>query len=131
MITKHVDILDRFNRAMPVLGIPFFLYQAKKNLEIAIEDDAAFNQAMAELEQEPGERLMNHSVKQEKFLITRVAIALIFTWIVCFALLFNLFDLVFLFPITTMIAMAADFLSGKMAQRSFTLREEKYAKNGA
>jgi hypothetical protein len=131
MITTHADILDRFNRAMPVLGIPFFIYQARKNLKMAIEDDAAFVRAMNELEKEPEERLVNHSVKQEKYLITWVAIALILSWIVCVFLLSGYLDLVFVFSITTIVAMAADFSIGKIALRTFTKRERKYAQNGA
>ena len=131
MITKHVDILDRFNRAMPILGIPFFIYQANKHLKMSRRDDVAFVQAMRNLEREPEERLANHNVTQEWFVIIWIASALILAWIVCVGALFKRLDFAFIFPITTIAAMVADYFFGKIALRVFRLREERYARNGA
>ena len=125
MITKHVDFFDRFNRAIPVLGAFVLIYQAKRHLAMAAEDDAAFEQLMGTLESEPEDRLVGHGVKQERFLLAWIAAALLTSWVVCGALLFGRLDWGFAIPITNVTAMAADYLAGIIAFRVFTSLEEK------
>ena len=127
MITKHVDILDRFNRAMPLIGIPFFIYQAKKHLEMAKEDDDIFVREMRELGKEPEERLKTHGVKQEWFLIKSLAITLVTVWAIATAVLTNFLAIEFVFVVSTILAMSADFAVGEISLKAFTQKEERTA----
>ncbi len=80
MITIHITIYDRINRAIPIIGIPIFIYQAKIALVEAQAEDVAYVHMMKEMEQEPKEKLLNHSVKQEWFLIVSLSLTLLLTW---------------------------------------------------
>jgi hypothetical protein len=131
MITIHVDILDRFNRAMPIVGIPFFIYQSAKHLKMAREEDEAYVTVMRNMGAEPDERLLTHSVQQEWFLITSVALTLILAWLISILALKGLIEIKLLFLVTTILAMLVDLISGKVALKIFTSKEARNAERSA
>jgi len=123
MITVHVDLLDRFNRAMPILGIPFFIFQVRKSLQKAKEGDRVYIQGVKNLGKEPPAKLLDHSVKQERFLIGVIASCLLTLWLLSITLLYGKIMTEFLFIGITLAGMLLDYMAGKIALKIFTLNE--------
>ena len=123
MITVHVDLLDRFNRAIPGAGLLFLAYQARVALIDAKNEDRIFVEKMTELGGEIEDRLRTHSQTQEWFLIRVVLAVLVATWCVMWVAAFASLALTYWLVLTTLIAMVADYIGGKLALSWFNASE--------
>ncbi len=117
----HATILDRINRAIPVIGVPFYIYQAHVAIKEAKEDDAAYDRLIRGMGDTP--KHVGHSLKQEWFLISFTASAILIGWLFPFLVLSKFLDFRIIFAASVPIAAIFDYLSGKIAYQLFVMKE--------
>ena len=123
--SSNPNILDRFNRAMPILGLPFFFHQARRAVLDGRREDAAFAQMMNELETSFDDRLKDQSERLEWFVVWAVGTSNLVVLGMSMYLGFGRVEHEFLFAGSTIVTIGADLAVGQCAARAFTLLEDR------
>ena len=122
---KKQNPLNKITRAIPIVGIGFFIFQAIESLAVAKNEDQLFISAMQDMETEPScIGLLDQSFRKEWFVINSIAIShliILITSYYCF--IQKIFSIETLFFSTFILTLTDDFLIGKLSLKTFWFLE--------